>query len=1162
MTKHLTSCRPAGRRSPRIFQAVFTVLLALALSAGLGAAEPVRKDYDLPAAAAAAALKQFSAQSGEQLLFSADAVAGVTTQPVKGRFTAREALDRLVAGTNLIVQQDERTGALAVTRKAPAENKPAPAPKAAAKGEDSPVLLEKFVVTGSNIHRLDQERVLPLTVITPADMAIRDASQPSDLLQALPMVTGLPGNETAFATQNARGDNASVSLRGLVSGNTLILLNGRRLVPHPISQSEGTVIALSTNVNQLPNRGLASVEVLRDGASSIYGTDAVAGVVNYITQTRFTGTELALHYGETSYHDGKEVRATLTHGLDFANNKGHFLIIADFYDRQAIYQRDRPFDPTGDLTGVAPAPWNVPTDTTFNFRSTSSAYGSYLTGMVTATDQYGTVTTFSRIVPNALQATLMNPTSGLFAIVPVTGSQPVIAKATPTRAASGPGFDYFWNSNVYRVIQPQSTRGNIFTDTTYELNDRITAFADLSLYRAHSYTYREPDTYSASSDGFLIVPTTNPYNPFGTRFWDPAGAPNADGTPRLTGTPLAVSITNKRFEDLATRLDTVTDSVYRGLVGLRGKVADSWNWESAALWSEGRATEYEAGSTRRSLLKAAINQTDPTLAFNPFEKTFAVQNGTIAVTGEAQNPESVIATFRAPYIRSGTTKLGSGDFKASGEIYPIWGGNVISGAFGGEFRYESYDDVRPPFVGLSPASSGLNPTLGDFVSASSRPDTHGQRHVAAAYAESVIPLLNSEHALPLVHALELTASARFERYSDFGSTVKPKYGLNWKPAPWMMVRASYNEGFHAPNLAELFTGSQISKNLGAKDTYRANVTQLATDSSTTLNVISSGNSSLRPEKSVGKSGGIVIDVPRITGLSLSVDYWEIRQKDVIASGGGIPDDTAALLNATQAALAAGQNINSIDLGSGTPGYKGDASVVRLPVTQADKDLFAAYNATQPPGNQRAVVGAINYTLASYFNKAEQFVNGFDFDLNYRLPRMALGNFTFDTAWTLLNSFYSYNAAGAPRTELRDSNGVAVGGATPRWRGTVTLRWQHRHWGAGVGMYYTGSFTDVAATTSQTTYDSLGDPGYIRPVFSNGAYSYRYVVHDSESYNVNLNYRFTSKNQWLNDTEFRLGINNVLNTKPPLSANSIGYDPTVYNVMARGRTFSFQITKKL
>jgi len=186
---------------------------------------------------------------------------------------------------------------------------------------DTTIKLETFTVTGSNIKRLDQEKVLPVTVMAAAELEVRDASQPSELLTALPQVTGLPGNETATLGATARGDNASVSLRGIPSSNTLILLNGRRVVPHPISQGEVGVPTLSVNVNTLPNRGLERVEILRDGASSIYGTDAVAGVVDYVANKNFRGTELSLRYGETRYGDGQEYRATLTHGLDLRRAK-------------------------------------------------------------------------------------------------------------------------------------------------------------------------------------------------------------------------------------------------------------------------------------------------------------------------------------------------------------------------------------------------------------------------------------------------------------------------------------------------------------------------------------------------------------------------------------------------------------------------------------------------------------------------------------------------------------------------------------------------------------------------------------------------------------------------------------------------------------------------
>ena len=1035
-----------------------------------------------------------------------------------------------------------------------------------AANRDEVIALSAFTVTGTNIKRIETENVLPVSVLTTADIEVRDASQPSELLTALPQVTGLPGNETATLGATARGDNSSISLRGIPSSNTLILLNGRRLAPHPISQGEAGVPTLSTNVNQLPNRGLERIDVLRDGASSIYGTDAVAGVVNYATRRNFRGTELSLRYGETRYGDGEEYRATLTHGLDFARGKGRAMMTADFYHRQAVLARNRWFSREADHSYRAPAPWNIPNTATsataagdFNSRSATTEYGNFLAGTVTGFDQFGRVSTFAGARPTGVPATLV-ATSGLFVLQPTATGGVAFGAATPPRA--GVTHDFYWNNNTYRVIQPKTARTNIFTSAEYDLNSRITLFADASLYQAQSVTYREPDGITQSTDGFIIVPATNPWNPFGTRFWDPQGRPNGDNTPRLTGTPSAVSITNKRLTDLATRTDWVDDHVYRGVAGLRGKLLDSWRWEAALLWSRARVIENEEGPDRKSLLVAAINQTDPAQAFNPFTRTFAVQNGNLVVTGPYRNPDSVTSTFRSSFIRNGITKLGSGDFRASGDVLRVWGGNKLGGAFGGEFRAEAYDDYRPPFAGLNPPGSGLDPASNDFLGFSPNSDTHGNRHVAALYAEAVMPLVGGEFRLPLVHSLDFTASARYESYTDFGDTTKPKYGVNWKPTSWIMVRGSYNEGFHAPNLAQLFTGTLIRTVTGSTDSYRNTVTGSIIDGPSNRRSVASGNRSLQPETSTGKSAGIVVEVPGIKGLSVSMDYWEIRQKNIIASGGSINDDRDALLAATQAALAAGQAINAINLGDENGGYKGDPSVLRLPVTQADRDAFAAFNARQTnPANQRAAVGAIDILRTSYFNKAQQFVNGFDFDVNYRFPEFVLGQFNFNTTWTYLNDFHAYNAPGAPRLEYRRTNSTNVGGAAPIWRGNATLSWHRKQWGAGLGFYYTGRIFDVNAVTTAPVAESLGNPSYIGSYFTSGGYAYRYVIHDAKTYNLYITYSVRAQNRWLNNTSVRVGAVNLFDAPPPLSADSRGYEPSLYNTMARGLSYSLQLTKK-
>ncbi|MEY4940217.1 MAG: Vitamin transporter BtuB precursor, partial [Verrucomicrobiota bacterium] len=891
------------------------------------------------------------------------------------------------------------------------------------------------------------------------------------------------------------------------------------------------------------------------------GADAVAGVVNYVMHRRFRGTELSLRYGVTDYGDGTESRATLTHGLDFAQGKGRLVFTADWYDREGTFLLDRPFSADGDQVSRAPAPWNVYTDTSFNKRTTTSAYGQFNAVAVSGRDQYGAfIVTNQR--PAGLPTSFFTTTGGFFLRPTTASGQSGLATAAPARADSGPGKDYYWNLNDARSLQPQSKRGNIFLGGEYDLNARITAFADFNFYHSRSLVLRDPDVYQSSVNGPLLIPANNPYNPFGDRFWSPTGAPNADGTPRLTGTPTAVNVVNHRFWDFGSRNDTVTNYAYRVLLGARGKLANTWTWESAVMQAEGRANEREP-IQRTSFTQAAALLTDPTRALNAFGRSYAVQGGALVDTGPFRHSAAVKQSTYGVFERDGMTRLRSIDFSANGEVLSLWGGNKVSLALGGEFRREDFSDVRAPFSGLNPAGSGLDPTRSDVVSASSVPDTFAHRDAVSAYAEALVPLVGRKFKLPLVQSFELSAAARTEHYSDFGNTVSPKFGLTWKPAEWIMVRASHSQGFRPPSLPALYRGSFIATVLNSQDTYRSTVTQLLTDQSLNRINRTAGNVDLQPEKSKGISTGLVIDVPGVRGLSLTVDYYEIRHKDILGSSGTINDDRDALIAATQAALAAGQSINAIDLGSGTSRYQGDGSVVRLPVTQEDRNFFTAYNATRAPSAQRAVIGAIDYLRTTYFNKSEQFVNGFDFGLTYRLRPRALGNFTLESNWTKLNAFYIYTTRSAPRTELLESNLAATSGASPKWRGNTQLNWRRKAWGAGLGMFYTGSFTLSGVTTSQATYEALGRPSYIKPVFTNGARVYRMVGRDLATYNAFVSYRFdrTDRSHWLRDTSFRMGVNNLFNAEPPLSDDNNTYESALYNTIAKGRIYSVTITRK-
>src|SRR4051812_43557821 len=194
----------------------------------------------------------------------------------------------------------------------------APVPPTTTAGKEEVQVLEAFVTTGSNIKRLDVEKTLPVTVFSAEQMEARDSATPMDLLIGIPQVTNIPANETSTNAVAARGDNANVALRGLGAANTLVILNGRRMPFHPFNTS-------AVNVNTLPTAGLQQVEILRDGASAVYGSDAVAGVINYVTRKKPEGGELSVRFGVTEHGGGMDIQGSIINGYTFGKGKGTWL---------------------------------------------------------------------------------------------------------------------------------------------------------------------------------------------------------------------------------------------------------------------------------------------------------------------------------------------------------------------------------------------------------------------------------------------------------------------------------------------------------------------------------------------------------------------------------------------------------------------------------------------------------------------------------------------------------------------------------------------------------------------------------------------------------------------------------------------------------------------
>jgi outer membrane receptor protein involved in Fe transport len=983
--------------------------------------------------------------------------------------------------------------------------------------------LEEVTVTGTSIKRGD-DAALPVTIVSQEAMDLRDASTPVDLLTSLPAVVNVPINDSNQGGVSARGDIASVNLRGIGSGNTLVLLNGRRVAAHGISSTEDGVPAMSVNVNTLPSRGLERVDILRDGASAVYGSDAVAGVINFVTDSKYVGNEVQVQTGITEIGSGSDMGATLTHGSFAFDDRLHWVSTLDYFKREELKTSDLPNATDADKRAVALPGFDAANGPFFD-RNASSAFPSFRVGASTAT-------------------VYLTPMEGGVGF----------KNSAPNRSGAELGYYYDVNKDGYSV--PETERISWFNGLDFKINDSLAAFGSLSLYRAESTMVRPPVAYGINSDRPLVVPIDNPYNPYGSRFYSVDGSPNADGTARLTGAPRTTTIVSKRFTDLGPETIDIETTAITATAGLRGDLAPGWSWESAAVYSRAQTKDDSLNAVRESALLAQTARTDAS-AFNPFGYNFAVQGNQVVPTTPYQNPDSVISPFRQKFHQEGVNVLASVDARINGELFSLGAGSPIQVAFGAEHRWDDYELTRPQFHGINgPNDLGLDPAGNDFVQASAAGNVIGDRTVVAAFAETVIPIVGDLNAMPGVQRLEFGASIRYEEYSDFGDTSNPKFTLDWRPIEPLMIRASYNEGFRAPNLSVMNYPTRFT--VGSNfDPYRGPVTNLPIDGQFQRQTGIEGNPDLVPETSEGRTLGFVLDVPWVDGLRFSVDYWKIDQEDLIASPIAEEiraNDASLLLAATQAALARGIPLDQIDLGSGVEGaYAGDPLIQRSQTVSAeDRALFAAYNASRPQSQWVAPVGVLEITYTPYSNLASATIEGYDFNFTYSSPQMSWGRFGVTTDATYLHKYERQAGANAPVETRLGKNGAT------KWRGAVNLFWSKDDiWSAGLSAYYIGEYADTSASINAATYAQLNQPSYIFPI--DGIYYWK--VDDSVTFNAFGAYTFAPDgDSLLSDVNLRVGVKNLTNEDAPLTTDPAGYDSGVYNSVAMGRVWTLRLTK--
>lgn len=807
-------------------------------------------------------------------------------------------------------------------------------------GQDKPetdetVRLEAFTVTGSNIKGIDTEKTLPVTVVTAEDFAEAGYGTISEFIEALPFSTNLAINDAETGPNGARGDVATINLRNLGAGRTLVLLNGRRMAAYGVTP--GTPPVQFVNVNMIPRAAVKRVEVLRDGASAIYGSDAIGGVVNWILHDNFSGYDTSLRYAWDNTTI-RELDFSASTGVTFNEGKSNLGVFFSYYDREGVTAADRPYAADSDKRPYVGAPWD--SVNAYNRNSSSGPYGRF----TAVTDSGSSVS-----VPGVTSS------NGQFHYNPDTGAR-----------GTGAGPTAYYNFQPNTTLIPDTTRYNLIATFEHELSEQLTFFGEFLYYESLSAGYTDSIPVSSGTDG-VIISKNNYYNPVGVN----SGV----------ATPRDVLIRNFRVLDAGLRTYETDSDSYRFLGGLRGELPwDSWTWETGLLHMRGHAYQVNGGHISQSKFEQQLALNTPN-AYNPFGPP-------------GSNTAAQVDPFVISIWDDGVGKTTSLDARASGEIYQLSGGAVSLG-FGGEYRKESMKQRNDPY-GLAD----------DVIAQSEQMDVDASRDLYATFVEISVPLVSDKNRRPGLESLNFRAAARYESYKDFDA-LKPGVGLDYRPIDWFMVRASYNEGFRAPSVVELFTPAIGRRSEGFIDPARPGQPDSATN--ITKRIVAGGNPLLNPEESESRNIGVVIEVPGVKGLTLFGDYFRIKQFNQI-------DNTDA------------QDELELDAALWANGGGNNPLVIRA--------------ARTPDDVAAGIPGVLVEVISTYQNRSLREIHGFDVGFDYRSPATRVGRFGLKADVSYTNKLITIDEQGN-FADLMRING------NPRFKGTATLTWKLNGWSASV-----------------------------------------------------------------------------------------------------------------
>src|ERR1043166_5827812 len=708
----------------------------------------------------------------------------------------------------------------------------------------------RVIVTGSNIPTAEEVGPNPVDAYNRDTMNKAGQRTTEEFLQSLPTINAnvVPISNNENGSNTAVGA-ATISLRGFDARATLILIDGRRVAPYPTGNNPGLVNVMFVDLNSIPEAAIESIEILKDGASTTYGADAVAGVVNIKMRHNYAnGAEASIEYGNTDNQDSDEFSTSAIFGV--GNDTTNITGVLNYYHRNPIANRDRDFSAVPPFLSSNTSPYNLQ---------------------------------LSSDVAGAAGGLNLNPGGTEFAGAPsgTNGLAPASAYLynanARVRSASGqlPGFNF----NQFSLSFPESERYGIYLNANHKVfGDQMVIYAD-GFYQ-NVKTHNElapPATGSFQTQGqvTLAIPPQTPIpsgaEPPNTPTHLETGVPDDAFNPFNPFQQIISGGTRARLAEFGNRLfDNETDAFLTTL-GVKGDKLFDGNWGYDTGFRYSQLKNIQTGQqVSISRFNRILNAADP--IFDPNSSEFIGTTVPFNPFGDFTVPipsnQATVNFARAKPKDEDISKLWTIDGNIyTTSLFELPGGGV-GFAIGGQFRRET----------LNEDPDELN-VKGDIAGNSPVPPAHGGRKSYSFYGETLIPIFApGKNAMPGFHSLEFTAGARFEEFLNNNSNVLvPKVGMRWQPFDEQLtLRSTWGEGYRQPSLEELF-GSPLSTLEPSHDPKNGGVFEPET------NTLIVSNPGLQPEDSRSFSAGFVYTPKYVPGLNVSVDFWDTERIGVVTA---------------------------------------------------------------------------------------------------------------------------------------------------------------------------------------------------------------------------------------------------------------------------------------